>query len=186
MGTVIDFETGAVAKLQQRVAQAEEDNRDLLAFARGHSGATQAIHDAVLAAISADGLDHLLHIVTRQWPEILRVDAVSLALFVGDTGLRADISGMQFVERRLIEKSADTVSGIVLRQCTKGHPLFGPAGTHIRAEALIRLDNEVPLPSGLLLLGQRESQEMETHHGADLLGFLGDSLARLLGRWLLP
>ena len=110
MGTVIDFETGAVAQLQKRVAQAEEENSDLLAFARGHSGATQDIHSAVLAAISAEGLDHLLHIVTQQWPDILGVDAVSLALYVGDTGLRADNSGMQFVERRLIE-NASNVTG---------------------------------------------------------------------------
>jgi uncharacterized protein YigA (DUF484 family) len=186
MGTVIDFETGAVAQLQRRVAQAEEDNRDLLAFARGHSGATGAIHDAVLAAIAAEGLDHLLHIVTQQWPEILGVDAVSLALYVGDKGVRADIAGMQFVERRLIEKTAATVDGVVLRDCERGHPLFGPASEFMRAEALVRLNNEAPLPSGLLALGQRESQDMEAHEGAELLRFLGDSLARLLGRWLLP
>ncbi|QLC21103.1 DUF484 family protein [Parasphingopyxis sp. CP4] len=186
MGTVIDFETGAVAQLQRRVAEAEEENSDLLAFARGHSGATEAIHNAVLAAISAEGLDHLLHIVTQQWPDILGVDAVSLALYVGETGLRADNSGMQFVERRLIEKAANTVSGVVLRDCESGHPLFGPAAEFMRAEALIRLENDAPLPSGILALGQREGQNIETHHGAELLGFLGDSLARLLGRWLLP
>lgn len=186
MGTVIDFETGAVAQLQRRVAQAEEDNRDLLAFARGHSGATEAIHDAVLAAIAAEGLDHLLHIVTQQWPDILGVDAVSLALYVGEKGIRADVAGMQFIERRLIEKATKDIEGVVLRHCEQGHPLFGPASEFIRAEALVRLENDSPLPSGLLALGQRESQSMETREGAELLGFLGDSLARLLGRWLLP
>ena len=186
MGTVIDFETGAVAQLQRRVAQAEEDNRDLLAFARGHSGATAAIHKSVLAAIDAEGLDHLLHIVTQQWPDMLGVDAVSLALYVGDKGIRADISGMQFVERRLIEKAAADVDGVVLRDCDKGHPLLGPAAEFVRAEALVRINNDAPLPSGLLALGQRENQNMETHEGAELLGFLGESLARLLGRWLLP
>jgi hypothetical protein len=186
MGTVIDFETGAVAHLQRRVAQAEEDNRDLLAFAHGHSGATAAIHSAVLAAIEADGLDHLLHIVTQQWPDILGVDAVSLALYVGDRGVRADISGMQFVERQIIEKTAGEIEGVLLRACEKGHPLFGPSSALVQAEALVRLDNAAPLPSGLLALGQRESERFETEHGADLLRFLGDSLARLIGRWLLP
>ena len=66
MGTGIDFETGAVAQLQRRVAQA--DNRDLLAFARGHSAMTAAIHDAVLTAISAESeaMD------TQQGAEFLR------------------------------------------------------------------------------------------------------------------
>ena len=45
---------------------------------------------AVLAAIEADGLEALFHIVTQEWPQILGLDAVALALFVGDKGFRAD------------------------------------------------------------------------------------------------
>ena len=82
MGTVIDFEARAVASLRRRVAEVEEVNQDLLAFARGHSGAVAAIHEAVLAAADAEGLDHLIHIITQHWPQILGLDAVSLALFV--------------------------------------------------------------------------------------------------------
>jgi hypothetical protein len=186
MGTVIDFESRAVAQLKRRVARAEEDNQDLIAFARGHSGAVSSIHTAVLAAIEAEGLDHLIHIVTQNWPDMLGVDAVSLALYVGETAIRADASGMQFVEPRLVAKAAGEIEGVLLRSAARGHPLFGPASELIRAEALVRLDNEAPLPSGLLALGQRDSEGFETRHGAELLRFLGDSLARLIGRWLLP
>ena len=52
MGKVINFEDRAVARLQARVAAAEEANQDLIAFARGHSGAVASIHEAVLAALS--------------------------------------------------------------------------------------------------------------------------------------
>ncbi len=186
MGTVIDFESGAVAQFKRRAEQAEEDNRDLLAFARGHSGAVSAIHEAVLAAIAAESLDRLIHIVTRDWPGMLGVDAVSLALYVDDAGVRADGAGMQFVERRLIERAATQIDGILLRNTERGHPLFGRVAGSIRAEALIRLDNASPLPSGLLALGQREGETMETQDGAEILDFLGQSLARLIGRWLLP
>ncbi|MBC7987618.1 MAG: DUF484 family protein [Sphingomonadaceae bacterium] len=186
MGQVIDFENGAVAQLKRRVAQAEEDNQDLLAFARGHSGAVSSIHAAVLAAIEAEGLDHLIHIVTQQWPDMLGVDAVSLALYVEDTAFRADLAGMQFVERRLVERSAGQIRGVLLRKVGRGHPLFGPASALIRAEALVRLENDPPLPSGLLALGQRESPGFETRHGSELLMFLGATLSRTIGRWLLP
>jgi uncharacterized protein YigA (DUF484 family) len=79
MGTVINFEDRAVAKLRARVAAAEEANQDLIAFARGHSGAVASIHEAVLAAIEAEGFDHLIHIVTQEWPQILGLDAVAVA-----------------------------------------------------------------------------------------------------------
>ena len=186
MGSVISFEDRAVASLRRRVAEVEEANQDLIAFARGHSGPVTAIHSAVLAAIEAEGFDHLIHIVTQVWPDILGLDAVALALYVGDKGMRADHGGMQFVERQLIERASEGVEGVVLRSVGRGHPLFGEASDLIRAEALIRLDNAAPLPSGLLALGQRAGLGFETRHGSELLLFLGNVLSRSIGRWLLP
>ena len=186
MGTVINFEDRAVANLRARVAAAEEANQDLIAFARGHSGAVASIHQAVLAAVEAEGFDHLIHIVTQEWPQLLGLDAVAVALFVGDKGMRADASGLQFVDPRVIRRSIAGFDGVVLRGVKRGHPLFGPACDLIRAEALVRLDSDAPLPSGLLALGQREEQGFETRHGSELLVFLGRVLTRCMGRWLIP
>ncbi|HEX8644759.1 MAG TPA: DUF484 family protein [Allosphingosinicella sp.] len=186
MGTVINFEDRALANLRARVAAAEEANQDLIAFARGHSGAVASIHEAVLAAVEAEGFDHLIHIVTQEWPQILGLDAVAVALFAGEMGVRADASGLQFVDPRVIKKSIDGFEGVVLRGVERGHPLFGPACELIRAEALVRIDSEAPLPSGLLALGQRSAQGFETRHGSELLVFLGRVLTRCMGRWLIP
>jgi uncharacterized protein YigA (DUF484 family) len=186
MGQVVSFENHALANLRARVAAAEEANQDLIAFARGHSGAVASIHEAVLAAVETDGLDHLLHVVTQEWPQILGLDAVAVALHAGDTGVRADASGLQFVDAKLIEKSIKGFDGVLLRGCERGHPLFGPACELIRAEALIRLTSEPPLPSGLLALGQRGPQSFDTRHGSELLIFLGRVLTRCMGRWLIP
>jgi hypothetical protein len=185
MGKVISFEDKAVASLRARVAAAEEANQDLIAFARGHSGAVASIHEAVLAAIEAEGFDHLIHIVTQEWPQILGLDAVAVALFVGEKGIRADASGLQFVDARVIERSLQGLEGVVLRGVGRGHPLFGPACDLIRAEALVRLDSEPPLPGGLLALGQRSAQAFETRHGSELLLFLGRVLTRSMGRCLI-
>jgi hypothetical protein len=100
--------------------------------------------------------------------------------------MRADASGLQFVNPRVIERSIAQFEGVVLRGCKRGHPLFGPACTLIRAEALVRLDSEAPLPKGLLALGQRGEQGFETRHGSELLVFLGRVLTRCMGRWLIP
>jgi len=186
MGSVISFEDRAVATLRARVAEVEEANQDLIAFARGHSGAVAQIHAAVLAAIEAEGLEHLIHVVTQDWPQILGVDAVALALFVGETGFCADADGLQMVEPRMIEHAIAGIEGVLLRGVERGHPLFGPACELIRAEALIRLTSEPPLPSGLLALGQRGPQSFDSRHGSELLIFLGRVLTRCMGRWLIP
>jgi uncharacterized protein YigA (DUF484 family) len=90
MGRVIQFEERAVAQLRERLGAAQEANEDLIAFARGHSGAVASIHEAVLAGLETDSFEALLHVVTQEWPLILGIDAVALALVVGDQGFRAD------------------------------------------------------------------------------------------------
>lgn len=186
MAQLIDFESSGVASLRRRVAEVEEANQDLIAFARGHSGAVSAIHEAALAAVDADGLDHLVHVVTQCWPDILGLDAVAFALFAGDHAIRADCTGLHPVERRIVERSLDGVGAVVLRGVERGHPLFGPASDLIRAEALIRLEGPAPLPPGVLMLGQRRPQGFETRHGSELLVFLGRVVSRMMARWLPP
>jgi len=184
MAQVIQFEEHAVARLRARLGEAEEANQDLIAFARGHSGAVASIHAAVLAAMEADTIDALLHVVTQEWPLILGIDAVALALIVGDSGFRADGNGVQEVEPQILRRAIDEVDGVVMRTVERGHPMFGPACDLIRAEAIIRMECDPPLPAGLIALGQRSEQSLEAGHGSELLMFLGRSLAAIIRRWL--
>jgi len=184
MARVYQFEDHALARLRARLGQAEEANEDLIAFARGHSGAVSSIHEAVLAAMEADGVDDVLHVVTQEWPLILGIDAVALALVIGDKGFRADGNGLQAVEPQLLLRSLEQVDGVMMRTVERGHPLFGPACDLIRAEAIIRIECEPPLPIGLIALGQRSEQSLDAPHGSELLMFLGRSLAAIIRRWL--
>ena len=184
MAQVFQFEEHALARLRERLGAAEEANQDLIAFARGHTGAASSIHAAVLAAIEADSFEGLLHVVTQEWPLILGLDAVALALIVGDKGFRADGSGVQSVEPKLVERAIAKVDGVAMHAVDRGHPLFGPACDLIRAEALIRIECEPPLPTGLIVLGQRTELDLDGGHGSELLMFLGRSLAAIMRRWL--
>ena len=185
MGRVIQFEERAVAHLRERLGAAEEANQDLIAFARGHSGAVASIHEAVIAAMDTDSVDALLHVVTQEWPLILRIDAVALSLIVGDKGFRADCNGVQVVDPKILRRVIEQVDGVEMRTVERGHPLFGPACELIRAEALVRIDCEPPLPCGLIALGQREELALDARHGSELLLFLGRSLAAMIRRWLI-
>lgn len=185
MAQVIPFEERAVARLRARLAGAEEANEDLIAFARGHSGAVASIHAAVLAAIEADSIERLFHVVTQEWPLILGLDSVALALVVSGQGFRADADGVQFVAPQMVERAMQGVDGVVMRNVERGHPLFGPACSLIRSEALIRIESDRPLPFGLLALGQRAAQPLDGRHGSELLLFLGRGLAAMIRRWLI-
>ncbi|MCY7270729.1 MAG: DUF484 family protein [Sphingomonas bacterium] len=183
MGRVISFEERAVARLRDRLGEAETARADLLAFARGHSGAVASIHGAMLSALEADSLDDLLTVVTYDWPAILGLDSVVLALVVGDQAFRADRIGIDVIARPIVNRAMQSIGAVELRNVERGHPLFGEGAAAIRSEALIRIESPAPLPYGLLALGQHGEQTFETPHGADLLLFLGQGLSAMIKRW---
>jgi uncharacterized protein YigA (DUF484 family) len=183
MGQLLSFEDHALARLRERVAAAEEAREDLLAFARGQSGAVAAIHQAVLAALEATDFDHLLHVVVQEWPLILGLDAVALGLVLGQQGFRVDSSGVQHCEAALLRQWMSGAEPVEVCSVDRGHPLFGPACELIGAQALIRLPDA--LPEAVLLLGQRGSEPLDGRHGSELLLFLAASLAAMLRRWTL-
>lgn len=185
MGKVISFEERAVATLRDRLGAAESAREDLIAFARGHSGATAAIHAAVLRLIDADSLDALFDVVRHDWPRMLGIDHAVLALVADGAGFRVEAGNIGTVEPRIVDRAIDQIEPITMRTVTCGHPLFGHAARDIRSEALIILSAEAPLPYGILLLGQRQAASLDNRHGAHLLGFLGSSLSAMLRRWLM-
>ncbi|MCY7279676.1 MAG: DUF484 family protein [Sphingomonas bacterium] len=183
MGRVISFEERAVARLRDRLGEAETARADLLAFARGHSGAVASIHRAMLSALEATSLNQLLGVVTGDWPEMLGLDSVVLALVIGDQAFRADRFGVKIMARPIVNRAMQSLGAVELRNVDRGHPLFGHGAAAIRSEALIRIDSPQPLPYGLLALGQHGAQSLETPHGADLLLFLGQGLSAMIKRW---
>jgi len=185
MAKVISFEERAVATLRDRLGAAESANHDLVAFARGHSGATASIHAAVLALMGADSIDALFDVVTKAWPRILGLDVVTLALVADGQGFRVHQGAIEHVERRLVDRAIDQIDGIVMRTASRGHALFGPNASEIRSEAVIPLHAEAPYPYGLLLLGQKVEAGLDARHGAQLLGFLGDGLGAMIRQWLI-
>ena len=90
MGKVISFEERAVATLRDRLGAAESAREDLIAFARGHSGATAAIHSAVLALMEAESPEALFQIVTEDWTRILGIDHLVLTLVADGKGFRVE------------------------------------------------------------------------------------------------
>lgn len=184
MGRIIQFEEQGIAHLRQRLGAAEEARSDLLAFARGHSGAVASIHQAVLAAIRCDDADDLFAAVTRQWPAILGIDTVVLCLAIGPKGFRIHSSGIDRVDPAFLARAMAGAEGVTFRNAERGHPLFGPGADRLKSEALVRIAGEPGLPCGILALGQETEQAVDPRHGSDLLLFLGDTLAAMLRRCL--
>jgi len=181
MSTVISFESRALDRLRARVAQLDEANADLLAYARGHAGAVAQIHAAALAAMEAEDFAHLVHVVTADWTDILGIDAIALGLETANQAWRGE-TALQFLSRGGVDALVGAGHEAVLRSVDEGAPLFGPAASLIRSEALVRLPARSPLPQGVLALGSRQAHSFEGTHGAELLTFLGGVVSRMMAR----
>lgn len=184
MGRVISFEDHAVAQLRDRLGAAETARADLLAFARGHSEAVATIHHAVLHALASDSAVGMLESMARDWPEVLEVDFVAIAMRVGKQAFLVDRRGITHLDPAMLKRvgrSAPAVS----RTVERGHALFGHDAPHVRSEALIPIGRGGDeLPAGLLLLGHCSAVGPGSVQGAQLLEFLGQFLAAMMQRWL--
>jgi len=181
MVQILPFRDHALIQLREQVAMLDAANADLLAFAKGHTGAVSQIHAAVLAAMDADDFERFVHIVTQEWPLSLGLDVVVIALASEGQGVRLDASGIHIIDPRLIEDQPP----VVMRIVDRGAGVFGPARPLVRAEALMRLELAPAAAQGVLALGSRHAQAFESSHGSQLLAFLGEAVARMIGRWLI-
>ena len=173
MGQLIQFDTHAVQRLHRRVGAVEQENQDLIAFAKGHWGAVASIHSAALECIEADSLEVLADMVTCRWPQILGIDVAAVAMSMKGTAFAADSSGLRTVEAKFVQRCASALPPVEVRGVAAGHPIFGSAARQVRAEALVRLGAPRTSLFGLLALGHGSPVELRTGHGSELLLFLG-------------
>ncbi|MEO7601721.1 MAG: DUF484 family protein [Sphingomicrobium sp.] len=183
MGSLHSIEVRALATLRARLGAAEEANEDLIAFARGHRGAVATIHRAVLEAMKSPDLDAMVAVVVGRWPDTLGIDQAALALADGEGASLATGDGIIPIDPAILRRSVRGLGPVTVRNVARGHPLFGQPCAAVRAEALIRIDCGATCPSGLLLLGQAHSPGLDEFGGSELLRFLGQSLAAMIGRW---
>jgi uncharacterized protein YigA (DUF484 family) len=194
-GKVIDFGVRALGLMRERLIALDEANACLVSNTRVHLTAVAQIHAAALALFEARSIDHFVHIVTQDWPDTLKVDAVALALVARREGTAAGCAALPRVDPVLLEGMAaggicfvpdEQEPGWLARDEMLGHALFGPAAALIERQALVRLPLRDGLPPAILALGSRAPLGVDGSSGAQLLGFLGAVTAHLLAGWLRP
>jgi uncharacterized protein len=183
-GNVIDFQSEALGRLRARVSALDSSNAELLAHSRDHQTSDHRLFTAVLAALDAGGLDHLIHIVTADWVDILRVDVVALALESAGQRVNLSTSGIQFLAAGGLDDLVPAEALVRVEAVDQGAQVFGPAASLVRSQALVRFGGEGAAPVGLLGLGSREETGFAGHGGSVGLLFLAQVLERCLVRWL--
>ncbi len=183
---VVDLQRHMVDRLSGEVRRLRDTQGAILAASRTNLATQGQIHEAVLALLDAADVAHFLHALTRDLPQILDLEAVSLAI-------EAEAPGPNWSEggdaRLLPAGRVDDLLGegrdVVLRTETRdGEMLFGPAAGLVQSDALVRLDLGPGGPAGLIAFGARSPGRFHPGQGTEILRFLCRVLERLLVLWL--
>ncbi|MBV7255606.1 hypothetical protein KCG44_02270 [Pacificimonas sp. WHA3] len=183
---VIDFDSGAKRILDERSAALAGRQEALSHYAAGASAASEAVQDAVLSLMAANGLPEIIRTVTFEWPVELGVDMVALALAAHDEGFRAGPGGIQRLPARRVRAWYEGSGGAtVIRSVQDGTSMFGDAGEGVKTIGLAPLTLVAPLGYGVLALGARTHCAPEAMEGTQFLDFLAAALSRKIGTCLM-
>lgn len=195
---IVDLRGVAMERLEARLDRLEDTHRSVIAAAYDNLAGTNQIHRAVLSMLEPLTFPDFLANLSAEVAQILRVDAVRLVLETRETAedpalrrlgetlqvVPAGFSGAYMGGLRPDGRPAPQ-RAVVLRQIRAELPdLYGPAGEHLRSEALMRLDLGAGRLPGMLALAAEDAQRFRASQGSDLLTFLAGAFERQMRRWL--
>lgn len=188
---VVELQRFLVQRLRGELKQASDLGSALLDASRQNMAVQTRVHAATLALLDATGFEHLVHIATQDWTDILDVDVVSICV-EGDPARTRRIAHQTIPQSGVFvvpEGSIDQLLGpgvLAVLRAESGHAerLYGPAADLVKSDALARLDFGPGAPVGMLALGTRKAGSFQPTHGTELLQFLARVLERSVRGWL--
>jgi uncharacterized protein YigA (DUF484 family) len=181
---VVDMQGFMVSRLQADLAKVRDSQDELIQSARSNLSSQNQIHEAVLAVLEARDLEEFVHIVTRDLPMVLDVDALTLCAEASG-GFEPKQGGLFVLPKGGVDDVLGEERKVLLRENSEGNEkIFGPAAALVRSDALVRLTLSGTAPPALVALGSREAGRFHPGQGTELLSFLATVLEKCLARWL--
>lgn len=194
---ISDFQAAMIRGLRLDVERLSRTSVDLVATSQGNLSLQQRTHSAALLLADAATPADFHRVLTRDWPQMLEVDAIALILEDGAT-----VETEEGPEG-ILRVPAGTVDGLFAKTPTRrclltaerrGNRLFGKSAAKIRSDALVRLNDPASWepggrregPTGILAVGAFAPDVFHPDQATDLLEFLARLLAIVLTRWCAP
>jgi uncharacterized protein YigA (DUF484 family) len=182
---VVDLQRFMVQRLQGELHRVSHVGNELLDASRQNLSATQRVHAAVLMLLEAGSFEHMIHMATQDWTDLLEVDVISLCV-EGDPEKMKEIAtgGVVVLPNGAIDTLLGALPALARDKCDAAEWLYGPAATLVQSDALARLDFGPTAPHAMLALGSREAAKFQPNQGTELLQFLAGVLGRSVQAWL--
>ena len=182
---VIDFQNMMIEKIKSNLEDLQYSQGHLIDTSRNNLTTQVQVHEAILCLLETESLDHIGHVVTQDWADMLHIDVIRICF---EKDLPIDPPSLK--EVALLSKGCVTEylgrdDIVQLRgDVDVSEAIFGPAKSLVKAEALIKIPETTYNPPGILAFGSRDADMFYPGQGTELLRFLGKSFHNCLIQWL--
>lgn len=179
---VADLQSHALRRLKVELDDMKAGAQELITNARSNMSTLTRTHQAVLAALAAEGVDKLAQALVEEVPLHLEVDVAVLCF---EPGLPPEAAlHVHEIQDGAVDRLIGTGATVRLRpRIEQEQALYGAGSRLVQSDAIVRLPTGNGLPPGLLAIGSRDVGTFQVGQGTELLIFLGTVLAHCVRRW---
>lgn len=181
---VVDFQNMMIEKLRSNLEDIQNSQGHLIDTSRNNLTTQVQVHEAVLALLDNDNIQHIGHIVTQDWPDMLHIDVIRICFEEKHKKNIPSLKEVAPIQKGSVDGYLGKDDIVQLRgDVTVSEEIFGPAKSLVKAEALIKIPETDYNPPGILAFGSRDSDMFYPGQGTELLRFLGKSFHKCLIQW---
>lgn len=181
---IVDFQNMMIEKLKTNLENIKNSQGHLIDTSRNNLTTQVQVHEAALNLMDADSIQHVCHIVTQDWADMLHIDVIRICFENDPANAPPDVKEIAPLPQGCVEQYMGKDDIIQLRgDVDVSEDIFGPAKSLVKAEALIKIPATDHNPPGILAFGSRDADMFYPGQGTELLRFLGKSFHKCLIQW---
>jgi uncharacterized protein len=182
---IVDFQNIMIEKIKKNLKDLQHNQGHLIDTSRNNLTTQAQVHEAVLCLLETEALNHIGHIVTQDWADMLHIDVIRICFEVDHPINPPALKEITLLQKGRVNEYLNQEDIILLRgEADVSEDIFGPAKPLVKTEALIKIPKTKYNPPGILAFGSRDLDMFYPGQGTELLRFLGKSYHKCMIQWL--
>ena len=182
---IVDFQNIMIEKIKKNLKDLQHNQGHLIDTSRNNLTTQAQVHEAVLCLLETEALNHIGHIVTQDWADMLHIDVIRICFEVDHPINPPALKEITLLQKGRVNEYLNQEDLILLRgEANVSEDIFGPAKPLVKTEALIKIPKTKYNPPGILAFGSRDLDMFYPGQGTELLRFLGKSYHKCMIQWL--
>ena len=183
---VIDMQQAILKRLRAEIEKLKTERGEFIANSKLNVAVQNRIQAAVISIIQAPTFEKLIQVVTKELPDLLKVDFITMAIEANaDSPQRAPVPGVYVLSPGAIDLALGADAQARLRsEITGEDAFFGEIARQVKSDVLMRLSITTGSPDGVLCFGSRDPEAFGPEQSTELLFVLAKVLENQIRAWL--